>query len=360
MSAETGSGDQGPPRAVPGSIDAFDAAWQATVGSIAAARRQPGDGGAGAVGVTVLTGFLGSGKTTVLRQLLSEPAGLRIAAVVNDIGPVNIDAAAIEGLPVASRTPDRVELTNGCACCALVDDLAETLEGLAGARTSDAIVVEASGVANPATIAAVVAGTASCRLDGIIAVADGSQVGSQLDDPRIGPAVCRQIDAAHLVVLSKADLIDAAQLDAVRVRIGELAPGRMVIPAAHGQIDPRILLSAATRGATLGTVDHGHPFQVATATVRPAGPWAPSVVGRWFEHRSEPLLRAKGWFVGPDGRRYELQAVGRSWRIERASGTQDPIIVLIGAAQDAVDRAADSLNRSANTAAVDTVAIDSC
>lgn len=331
----------------------LDAAWQATVGSIAAARRQPGDDGADAVGVTVLTGFLGSGKTTVLRRLLSEPAGLRIAAVVNDVGPVNIDAAAIEGLPVASRTPERVELTNGCACCALVDDLADTLEGLAGSQTSDAIVVEASGVADPATLAAVVVGTAGCRLDGVIALADALHVESQLDDPRIGPAVCRQIDAAHLVVLSKADLIDAAQLNAVNARIGKLAPGRMVIPAAHGQLDPRIVLSAATRGATLGSAEHGHPFQVATATVRPAGPWAPSVVGRWFEHRPEPLLRAKGWFVGPDGRRYELQAVGRSWRIVPASGTLAPIIVLIGAAQDDVDRAADSLNRTLNDAAVD-------
>ena len=207
-------------------MNQIDAAWQATVGSIAAARRRHGDSGGDAVGVTVLTGFLGSGKTTVLRQLLAEPAGLHIAAVVNDIGPVNIDAAVIKGLQVASRAPGRIELTNGCACCALVDDLAETLEGLAVSQTSDAIVVEASGVADPATLALAVEGAAGCMLDGVVAVVDAQQLASQLNDPRIGPAVRRQIDVAHLVVLSKVDQVEGEEVAVLTERLGQLAPGR--------------------------------------------------------------------------------------------------------------------------------------
>ena len=344
----------------------LDSAWQAVVGSIAAARRQPGDTDGDTIGVTVLTGFLGSGKTTVLRQLLIEPAGLRIAAVVNDIGAVNVDAisvAAISGNAdsfdasaasgtrgeFAASAAERIELTNGCACCALVDDLAESLERLAAEGTYDAIVVEASGAADPATMAAAVLGAEGCQLDGVIAVVDALHAESQLDDPRIGPAVRRQMDTAHLVVLSKVDLIDTSQAEAVTARIGELAPGRMVIPAACGRIDPRVLLSAATRGAALGTAGHGHPFEVATATVRPAGPWTPASVGRWFENQSQPLLRAKGWFTDPDGCPHELQAVGRSWRIHPAATDDDeitdPVIVLIGDAQQAVERAAASLGR---------------
>ncbi len=345
MNAETNSGDRGPLRAQPGGIDEFDAAWQATVGSIAAARRQPGDGGAEAVGVTVLTGFLGSGKTTVLRRLLTEPAGLRIAAVVNDIGPVNIDAAALEGLHVASRTPDRVELTNGCACCALVDDLAETLEGLAGAQTSDAIVVEASGVADPATLALAVEGAAGCTLDGVVAVVDAQQLASQLSDPRVGPAVRRQIDVAHLVVLSKVDLAGGDEAAGLTDQLSRLAPGRMVVPAVHGRIDPRLLLGAALRGATFPADAGEHPFEVASAVVTPARPWEVADVARWFESSPTGLMRAKGWFAGSDGGCHEVQAVGRSWRIVPAASAHVPAIVLICSSQEAVDGAAVSLRQ---------------
>ena len=343
MNAGTNSGDRGPLRAQPGGIDEFDAAWQATVGSIAAARRQPADEGAEAVGVTVLTGFLGSGKTTVLRRLLTEPAGLRIAAVVNDIGPVNIDAAALEGLQVASRTPDRVELTNGCACCALVDDLAETLEGLAGARMSDAIVVEASGVADPATLALAAEGAAGCMLDGVVAVVDAQQLASQLSDPRVGPAVRRQIDVAHLVVLSKVDLAGGDEVAALTDQLSRLAPGRMVVPAVHGRIDPRLLLGAALRGATFPADTGEHPFEVASAVVMPTRPWEVAEVARWFESSPPDLMRAKGWFASPDGSSHELQAVGRSWRIVPAASAHDPAIVLICSSQHAVDSAAVSL-----------------
>ena len=323
----------------------LDAAWQATVGSIAAARRQPADEGAEAVGVTVLTGFLGSGKTTVLRRLLTDPAGLRIAAVVNDVGPVNIDAAALEGLQVASRTPDRVELTNGCACCALVDDLAETLEGLARSQTSDAIVVEASGVADPATLALAVEGAAGCTLDGVVAVVDAQHLASQLSDPRAGPAVRRQIDVAHLVVLSKADQVDGDEIAALTDRLSRLAPGRTVVPAAHGRIDPRLLLAAAVRGATFPAGAGEHPFEVATAVVTPSGPWEATDVARWLESSPPGLMRAKGWFASPDGSCHEVQAVGRSWRIVPAAGVQEPAVVLICSSQEAVDSAAASLQQ---------------
>lgn len=331
----------------------LDAAWQATIGSIAAARRQPGDPRGEAIGVTVLTGFLGSGKTTVLRQLLVEPAGLRIAAVVNDIGPVNIDAAAIRGLSVASRAPNRFELTNGCACCALVDDLAETLEEVARSQTSDAIVVEASGVADPATLALAAEGAAGCMLDGVVAVVDAQQLALQLGDPRTAAAVRRQIDAAHLVVLSKVDLADGDEAAALTDQLAQLAPGRMVVPAVHGRIDPRLLLGAALRGATFPADAGEHPFEVASAVVTPASPWEVAAVARWFESSPPSLLRAKGWFTSSDGSCHEAQAVGRSWRIVPAAGAHDPMIVLICSSDDAIDSAVRSLGRMVDATTAD-------
>lgn len=347
----------------------LDAAWQAVLGSLAAARRGAGEGQAGGIGVTVLTGFLGSGKTTVLRRLLAAPAGLRIAAVVNDIGAINIDAVALDADAasrlvgasvageriefvdaadaVASVAGERIELTNGCACCALVDDLAESLEALAATNVFDAIVVEASGVSDPATMALAVEGASGCRLDGVAAVVDAQLLAAQLDDAQIGFAVRRQIDVAHLVVLSKVDLVDDAEAEALTVRIGEIAPGRMVVPAAHGRIDQRVLLSAAIRGAAFDTGTHGHPIEIATATVPGIGSWEPAAVGRWLDRQPEPLLRAKGWFTSPDGRWHELQVVGRRWSIEPVrspggAGVQ-PAIVLIGQERAAVDRAAAAL-----------------
>lgn len=347
--------------------DQLDAAWQAVLGSLAAARRDAGEAQSGGIGVTVLTGFLGSGKTTVLRRLLADPAGLRIAAVVNDIGAVNIDAVSIDATSLdavsldatslhdqaaavrgpASRSGERMELTNGCACCALVDDLSASLEALAATGVFDAIVVEASGVSDPATMASAVEGASGCRLDGVVAVVDAQCLAAQLDDLQVGFAVRRQIYVAHLVVLSKTDLVDDAQAAALTARIGEIAPGRMVVPSTHGRIDPRVLLSAAVRGAAFDTAEHRHPIDVATATVAGVGPWEPAAVGRWCDQQPEPLLRAKGWFTSADGRWHELQVVGRRWSIEPArspAGARlEPAVVLIGCEQSAVDRAAASL-----------------
>jgi len=336
----------------------IDVAWRAVLESVTAAQRDAGDAPDGGIGVTLLTGFLGSGKTTVLRRLLADPAGLRVAVVVNDAGAINIDAvsmdaasldAEVAGQPIGVSTAgERIELTNGCACCALVDDLAESLEDLSVSGMFDAIVVEASGASDPATMALAIEGAAGCRLDGVVAVVDAQLLAAQLDDVQVGSAVRRQIDVAHLVLLSKVDLVDDAQVTALSARIGEIAPGRMVVPSAHGRIDPSVLLSAAIRGAAFNPASHGHPIEIATATVLGIGPWEPAAVGRWFDHQPESLLRAKGWFASPDGRWHELQVVGRHWSIDlvdaAARAWVQPAVVLIGRDQSVVDRAAASLS----------------
>jgi len=205
--------------------------------------------------------------------------------------------------------------------------------------------VEASGVADPATLALAVEGAAGCMLDGVVAVVDAQQLASQLNDQRIGPAVRRQIDVAHLVVLSKVDQAEGEEVAVLTERLGQLAPGRMVVPAVHGRIDPRLLLGAALRGATLPADVGEHPFEVATAVVAPTRPWQVADVARWFESSPASLLRAKGWFASPDGCCHEVQAVGRSWRIVPAAGVHCSAIVLIGSSQEAVDSAAVSLQQ---------------
>ena len=131
------------------------------------------------VGVTILTGFLGSGKTTLLRHLLQDGHGLKLAAVVNDVGAVNIDAALI-GTAAGGVT----KLTNGCSCCALGAELGRTIHGLATQRAPpDGIIIEASGIANPMGMATIVATQGRARLDGVVAVVDATALDSWLDNP---------------------------------------------------------------------------------------------------------------------------------------------------------------------------------
>ena len=314
-------------RPAEGQLERYDAEWQAVVGSIAAARspRVPGD--EPSIGVTVLTGFLGAGKTTILRRLLEGAHGLRLGVIVNDVGGLNVDAEL-----VASVSPDRVDLSNGCACCALVDDLATTLGELVADEAHDALVIEASGAADPIALAQAASGVSGCRLDGVVAVVDAVAVRDQQSDPRVAHLLRRQIEAAHVVVLSKTDLVPD-RVDELMGFVSQIAPGRMIVPSRDGAVDPRILLGAAERGLSLPPSRGAEPFPVFTLTVDPAGPWTEHRVAGWAESEGGRVLRSKGWFVDELGRMRELQTVGGRWSIRDATASgpdRHPAIVLIG------------------------------
>ncbi|MBA3508391.1 MAG: GTP-binding protein, partial [Betaproteobacteria bacterium] len=118
----------------------------------------------GSLPLTVIGGFLGAGKTTLLNHLLGAPHGRRLAVLVNDFGPINIDAALIR-----SRSEDTISLANGCACCSVAGDLTRALIELAQRdEPPDAIVLEASGLADPHGIAQVALANPALRLDGVL------------------------------------------------------------------------------------------------------------------------------------------------------------------------------------------------
>ena len=166
---------------------------------------------------TVIGGFLGAGKTTLLNDLLARTRGERIAVLVNDFGSIAIDAALIAG-----HDGDTIALTNGCICCAVGGEFVAALPPLLTADPPfDRVVVEASGVSDPARIAQY--GTLpGFRLDGVIVVVDAAGVIDQFADDRVAPHIEQQLRAAHVVVLTKVDLVDAPRLadvrDAVRSR----------------------------------------------------------------------------------------------------------------------------------------------
>ncbi|WP_295548047.1 GTP-binding protein [uncultured Pseudacidovorax sp.] len=199
--------------------------------------------------LTVIGGFLGAGKTTLLNHLLAQSGGRRIAVLVNDFGAINIDRALI-----ASEEAGAIELTNGCVCCAIGDDLTTALIGLIERdRLPEAIVVEASGVSDPWRIAQVGLADPALALDAVLVLADATMLREQAADPLLTDSVRRQLDAADLLVLNKTDLVDAAALAGLRAWLDAEWPATPRIETVQARV-PAALLQAPR----LPRADEGH------------------------------------------------------------------------------------------------------
>ncbi|MGB3243284.1 MAG: GTP-binding protein [Sulfitobacter sp.] len=156
--------------------------------------------------LTVISGYLGAGKTTLINRLLAEPHGLRLLVMVNDFGAINIDAALLE-----SSTNDTLTLSNGCVCCTMGADLFMAIgDILDRPERPDHLVIEASGIADPARIAQVAQAEPDLIYGGIVTVVDALSYRVLADDPLIGAQVAGQVQAADLVCLSKTAGPDAA------------------------------------------------------------------------------------------------------------------------------------------------------
>ena len=201
--------------------------------------------------VLLLTGYLGSGKTTLLNRILTNRRGIRFAVIVNDIGEVNIDAELIQkGGIVAQQDDSLVALQNGCICCSLKMDLVEQLRDLCAAKTFDYIVIEASGICEPAPIAQTIcsysslspiANSPSPKLDAVVTVVDAlrlrdefisqlSSLNSQLlpsDD--LASLVVEQIEFCNLILLNKVSEVSAEEREHIRAILRAIQPKAKII-----------------------------------------------------------------------------------------------------------------------------------
>lgn len=209
--------------------------------------------------VLLLTGYLGSGKTTLVNKILANKKGIKFAVIVNDIGEVNIDADLIEkGGVVGKKDDSLVALQNGCICCTLKMDLIEQLKEITSMKKFDYIVIEASGICEPAPIAQTICSIPTLgpeyikdgvvRLDSIVTVVDALRMKDEfangddlmkkdLDEEDLASLVIQQIEFCNIILLNKVSEVESHELDKLKHIIHAIQPKAEILECNYGDID---------------------------------------------------------------------------------------------------------------------------
>lgn len=285
--------------------------------------------------VAVLSGFLGAGKTTLLNHILNNREGRRIAVIVNDMSEINIDAALVrDGGAQLSRTDEKlVEMSNGCICCTLREDLLLEVKRLAQAGRFDHLVIESTGISEPLPVAETFtfedeAGeslSAYARLDSMITVVDGfnflrdyrsaddlqsrgESLGAQ-DERSVVDLLVDQIEFCDLLVLNKTDLLSPAQLHQLKGMLQALNPHALIVNSEFGQVPLDCLLNtgrfdfdrAAQAPGWLQTLRGEHQpeseeYGIRNFVYRARRPFHPQRFWHAVNHQIDGVIRSKGYF----------------------------------------------------------------
>jgi G3E family GTPase len=285
--------------------------------------------------VTVLSGFLGAGKTTLLNHVLANREGLRVAVIVNDMSEVNIDAALVrDGGAALSRTEEQlVEMSNGCICCTLREDLLAEVARLAREGRFDYLLIESTGISEPLPVAQTFTFEAEdgtslsslARLDTLVTVVDarafpaelerGSSLASQglgvsdEDDRTLATLHIEQVEFADVIVLNKTDLVTAAELERVEATVRAINPGAILVRSERGQVPLAAVLGtgrfdmeeAQRRPAWVRELMGIHTpeteaYGISSFVYKARHPFHPARLDAWFRRPWPGVVRAKGWF----------------------------------------------------------------
>lgn len=304
--------------------------------------------------VTVLSGYLGSGKTTVLNHVLNNRSGLRVAVIVNDLSEVNIDASLIKDGGGISRTEEKlVEMSNGCICCTLRDDLLREVEKLAKENRFDYILIESTGVGEPVPVAQTFSYineeqgidlSQLCRLDCMVTVVDAyrfwldfssgetllerSQATGEDDTREVVDLLVDQIEFCDVLLLNKCDLVDKMELLELESVLRKLQPRAKIIRTEFGRVDPSEILNTglfnfeeASKSAgwikemekpvhTPETEEYG----ISSIVYERVKPFHPGRLMKWMENWPDDVVRAKGvvWLATRNSLAQSLSQAGPS------------------------------------------------
>jgi G3E family GTPase len=305
--------------------------------------------------ITVLTGFLGAGKTTVLNQLLAQPEMAGSAVIVNEFGAISIDAELIVGVD-----EDVLQINNGCICCTVRADLVSTISDLLKRKPDiRRILIETTGLADPAPViqSFIIDETlaASTQLDAIVTVVDAGHIDRWLADHSSDENVAaEQIAFADVVIISKVDLVGEAELATCEASIRAINPMVRVVRAANGVVDPRSIVDVgafdlqnclAIEPLLLSDLAHEHDAGIVSVEVRQDAPLDGEAFFRWLNGfviaEKDSILRTKGILsIAGEARRWVFHGVhmtleGRPGRPWSSAEKRSSAIVFIGRGLDA-------------------------
>ncbi|WP_339284155.1 GTP-binding protein [Paenibacillus sp. FSL R5-0486] len=286
------------------------------------------------VPVTVLSGYLGSGKTTVLNHVLNNRQGLKVAVIVNDMSEVNIDAALVKGEATLSRTEEKlVELSNGCICCTLRDDLMQEIEKLVNEGKYDYILIESTGISEPVPVAQTftyadeesgIDLTSLARLDCLVTVVDANrfwhdfgsgqslldrnQATGDEDTRDVVDLLIDQIETCDVLLLNKCDLVDDTELNKLEGIIRKLQPNAKIIRTENGQVNPSEILNTGRFDFEKVSMSAGwiqelekeshtpetEEYGISSFVYRRRKPFHPSRLAEFMSYWPEEVVRAKG------------------------------------------------------------------
>lgn len=310
--------------------------------------------------VTVLSGFLGAGKTTLLNHILHNKEGKKVAVIVNDMSEVNIDVQTVERENVLSRTEEKlVEMSNGCICCTLREDLMVEVERLAKENRFDYLLIESTGISEPIPVAQTFSYFGADQaidlsrysyIDTMVTVVDcfnfAKDFGSadtlldrkltddDYDNRTIVNLLTDQIEFANVILLNKADLVSEETLGTLEAAIGRLNPGAKLLRTQFGRIDPKEIMGtgsfdfdeASSSVGWIKELENEHKpeteeYGISSFVFRSQRPFHPQRLHQYLnEQYPHNILRAKGllWLASRPNLAISFSQAGGSIRLESA------------------------------------------
>ncbi|WDF53966.1 GTP-binding protein [Mucilaginibacter sp. KACC 22063] len=310
--------------------------------------------------VTVLSGFLGAGKTTLLNHILHNKSDMRVAVIVNDMSEVNIDAQLVANEKTLSRTEEKlVEMSNGCICCTLREDLMLEVEKLANENRFDYLLIESTGISEPIPVAqtftfvddnAGIDLSRFSKLDTMVTVVDcynfykdfGSAerlldrdlVADAADQRTIVNLLTDQIEFANVIILNKTDLMKDGDVSLLEALIKRLNPDARIIRSAFGRVAPNEILNtglfdfdqASASAGWIKELENEHTpeteeYGISSVVFRARKPFHPIRFWHWLkEEFPENVIRSKGmfWIASRPDDALNFSQAGGSSRLERA------------------------------------------